>query len=198
MIWCSPLSPDPACRLFGLFQVLSSLPRPGGVALSWLACDFATWEDLTPDILIKLGQNRAGDYVTARSQDLNLEVCSCMTGIVRIWEADGANYPERESRGGGRAGRSDTLSRALRAAGSRGLQGPAMRSFLSVTYPHPIPLKMKVKLLSHVQLFVTPWTVAYQASPSMGFSRQESWSGVPFPSPGDLPIPGIEPRSPTL
>ena len=44
----------------------------------------------------------------------------------------------------------------------------------------------------------TPWTVAYQASPSMGFSRQEYWSGLPFPSPGDLPDPGIEPKSPTL
>ena len=43
-----------------------------------------------------------------------------------------------------------------------------------------------------------PWTVAHQAPPSMGFSRQEYWSGLPFPSPGDLPDPGIEPRSPAL
>ena len=43
-----------------------------------------------------------------------------------------------------------------------------------------------------------PWTVAHQAPPSMGFSRQEYWSGLPFPSPGDLPDPVIEPRSPTL
>ena len=57
---------------------------------------------------------------------------------------------------------------------------------------------MKVNSLSRVQLFVTPWTVAYQALPSMGFSRQEYWSGLPFPSPGDLPNPGIEPGSPTL
>ena len=49
----------------------------------------------------------------------------------------------------------------------------------------------KVKSLSHVKLFVTPWTVAFQAPPSMGFSRQECWSGLPFPSPGDLPDPGI-------
>ena len=55
-----------------------------------------------------------------------------------------------------------------------------------------------VKSLSHVRLFVTPWTVAYQAHPSMGFSRQEYWSGLPFPSPGDLPHPGIEPGSPAL
>ena len=45
---------------------------------------------------------------------------------------------------------------------------------------------------------VTPWTVAYRAPPSMGFSRQECWSGLPFPSPGDLPDPGIEPGSPAL
>ena len=59
---------------------------------------------------------------------------------------------------------------------------------------------MEVKSLSrvHVRLFVTPWTVAHQAPPSMGFSRQEYWSGLPFPSPGDLPDPGIEPRSPAF
>ena len=56
----------------------------------------------------------------------------------------------------------------------------------------------EVKWLSRVQLFSTPWTVACQAPLSMGFSRQEYWSGLPFPSPGDLPNPGIEPRSPAL
>ena len=55
-----------------------------------------------------------------------------------------------------------------------------------------------VKSLSRVRLLVTPWTVAYQAPPSMGFSRQECWNGLPFPSPGDLPGPGIEPGSPAL
>ena len=55
-----------------------------------------------------------------------------------------------------------------------------------------------MKSLSHVQLFATPWIVAYQAPPSMGFSRQGYWSGLPFPSPGDLPDPGIEPGSPAL
>ena len=59
-------------------------------------------------------------------------------------------------------------------------------------------MKLKVKSLSRVQLFAAPWTVAYQAPPSMGFSRQEYWSGLPFPSPGDLPNPGIEPDSPAL
>ena len=49
--------------------------------------------------------------------------------------------------------------------------------------------------LSHVQLSVTPWTVAYQALLCMGFPKQEYWSGVPFPPPGDLPYPGIEPAS---
>ena len=54
-----------------------------------------------------------------------------------------------------------------------------------------------MKLLSRVRLFVTLWTVAHHP-PSMEFSRQEHWSGLPFPSPGDLPDPGIEPMSPTL
>ena len=57
---------------------------------------------------------------------------------------------------------------------------------------------MCVQSLSHVQLFVTPWTVALQAPLSMEFSRQEYWSGLSFPSPGDLPNPGIKPRSPAL
>ena len=56
----------------------------------------------------------------------------------------------------------------------------------------------KGKSLSRVQLFATPWTAASQAPPSMGFPRQEDWSGPPFPSPGDLPDSGIEPRSPAL
>ena len=68
---------------------------------------------------------------------------------------------------------------------------------------------MKVKSISRVRLFVIPWTVAHQAPPSMGFSRQEYWSGLLFPSPadlsgllfpspGDLPDQGIKPRSPAL
>ena len=61
------------------------------------------------------------------------------------------------------------------------------------TYQH-----IKVKSLRCVQLFVTLWTIAYQASPSMGLPRQEYWSGLPFPSPGDLPDPGIEPGPPAL
>ena len=55
-----------------------------------------------------------------------------------------------------------------------------------------------MKLLSRVWLFETLWTVAYKAPLSMEFSRQEYWSGLPFPSPGNIPDPGIKPRSPTL
>ena len=58
-------------------------------------------------------------------------------------------------------------------------------------------VQVKVKSLSRVRLFVTPWTIAYQAPLSMGFSKQEYWSGLPFPSPGDLD-PGIEIGSPAL
>ena len=63
---------------------------------------------------------------------------------------------------------------------------------LDYTYSH------SHKLLSHVQLFATPWTITYQAPLCMGFSRQEYWSGLPFPSPGNLSNTGIEPGSPTL
>ena len=59
-------------------------------------------------------------------------------------------------------------------------------------------MKVKVKSFSHVWLFATPWTVSHQAPLSMGFSRQEYWSGLPFLSPGDLPDPGMEPMSPAF
>ena len=55
-----------------------------------------------------------------------------------------------------------------------------------------------VSHFSHVRLFMTPWTVALQSPLPMGFSRQEYWSELPFPPPGDLPDPGIEPASPAL
>ena len=61
-----------------------------------------------------------------------------------------------------------------------------------------VVVKVKVKSLSRVRLLVTPWTVAYQAPLSIGFSRQEYWSGLPFLSPGYLPKPGIKPGSPAL
>ena len=63
---------------------------------------------------------------------------------------------------------------------------------------HEHKVKVKVKSLSCVRLFATPWTIAHQAPPSIGFSRQEYWSGFPFPSPEDLPNPEIELRSPPL
>ena len=74
-------------------------------------------------------------------------------------------------------------------------------SWFSIFFSIPVVManeRKKVKSLSCVQFFTTPWTVAYQAPPSMGFSRQEYWSGLPFPSPGDLPDPGIKPGSPAL
>ena len=62
----------------------------------------------------------------------------------------------------------------------------------------PGKVKSEVKSLSRVRFFMTPWTVAYQAPSSMGFSRQGHWSGLSFPSPGDLPNPGIESGSPAF
>ena len=61
--------------------------------------------------------------------------------------------------------------------------------------PNGIKVKVNVKSLSHIRLFATLWIVAYQAPLPMEFSRQEYWSGLPFPSPGDLPNPGMEPWS---
>ena len=78
---------------------------------------------------------------------------------------------------------------------------PSLLHCKCIIYPLGSPrgtMKVKVKLLSCVWLFATPWTVACQAPLSMVFSRQEYWSGLPFSSPGDLPDPGIEPRSPVL
>ena len=72
----------------------------------------------------------------------------------------------------------------------------ALNSSLTVL-PEAMPVCM-LSRFSHVQLFATLWTGAHQAPPSVGFSRQEYWSGLPFSSPGDLPDPGIELGSPTL
>ena len=72
-------------------------------------------------------------------------------------------------------------------------------SFLGLNpWPFGAVIYWSEKSLSHVWLFATPWTVAQQAPPSMEFSRQEYWSGLPFPSPGDLPDSGIKPGSPEL
>ena len=92
---------------------------------------------------------------------------------------------------------------------SFGVQGDQTRpSILKESNPEysleGLMLKLKlqyfaqVKSLSRIRLFVTPWTVAYHDPPSMGFSRQEYWSGLPFSSPEDLPDPGIEPGSSAL
>ena len=72
----------------------------------------------------------------------------------------------------------------------------SIRFRLTSPLPAELPGKVKVKLLSRVWLFETPWTVAYHAPLPMGFSRQEYGCGLPFPSPEDLPNPGIKPRSP--
>ena len=70
--------------------------------------------------------------------------------------------------------------------------------WVAMSFSNAWKWKVKVKSLSRVQPSATPWTAAYQAPPSMGFSRQEYWSGVQFPSPEDLPDSGIEPSFPTL
>ena len=70
---------------------------------------------------------------------------------------------------------------------------------LNHDFPSSHPVESKCVSLSVVSdFFATPWAVTLQAPLSMGFPRQEYWSGLPFPSPGNLPIPGIEPSSPAL
>ena len=63
--------------------------------------------------------------------------------------------------------------------------------WVAISFSSACKWKVKVKSLSRVQLFMTPWTAAYQAPPSMGFSREEYWSGVPLPSPRSSYIPQI-------
>ena len=70
--------------------------------------------------------------------------------------------------------------------------------WVAISFSNAWKWKVRVKLLSRVQLLATPWTAAYQAPLSLGFSRREYWSGLPFPSPGDLPDPEIELRTPAL
>ena len=70
--------------------------------------------------------------------------------------------------------------------------------WVAISFSNSWKWKVKVKSLSCVQLLVIPWTAAYQAPLSMGFSRQKYWSGLPFPPPGDLPNPGFKLASPAL
>ena len=70
--------------------------------------------------------------------------------------------------------------------------------FLELSYSDDKTFRLGAPWLGHVQLFVTPWTVACQGPLSMGFSKQEYWSRLPCPPPGDLPSPGIKPGSPAM
>ena len=79
----------------------------------------------------------------------------------------------------------------LEARFQQGLRLPDSNSHLGVPGPF---MGCMLSCFSHVQLLVTPWTIARQAPLSMGFSRQEYWSGLPCPPPGYLPDPGIKPE----
>ena len=93
-------------------------------------------------------------------------------------------------------------SRILGRWQSRKLQESVSPSRQLCWQPRPVGVELleedDEKSLSRVWLFATPWTVAHWAPWSMGFSRHEYWSGLPFPAPGDLPDPGIEAGSPAL
>ena len=85
---------------------------------------------------------------------------------------------------------------------SGGLQPTGLQrvrhNFVTSTYIHIYIHESESEVAQSCLTLLTPWTVAYQAAPSMGYSRQEYWSGLPFPSPGYLPDPGIKPRSRAL
>ena len=80
-------------------------------------------------------------------------------------------------------------------SGSWGILQARTLEWVAISFSNAWQWKVKVNSLSRVQLLATPWTAAHQASLSMGFSRQEHRSGLPFPSPGELSNPGIEPTS---
>ena len=77
----------------------------------------------------------------------------------------------------------DPIDGSLIGSSVPGILQARILEWVTISFSNPWKWKVKVKSLSHAQLLGTPWTAAYQASPSMGFSRQEYWSGVPLPSP---------------
>ena len=93
----------------------------------------------------------------------------------------------------------DPIDRSQPGSPVPGILQARTLEWVAISFSNAWKLKVKVKSLSRVQLFATPWTVAHQAPPSMGFSRQEYWSGVPLPSPhpftreGQLTHPGVDP-----
>ena len=94
--------------------------------------------------------------------------------------------------------RMNDILRIKRMWYSRGLTKQVKKECLSSSGTIKTRSEVKCLSLSHFQLFVTPWTVVHQAPLYMEFSKQEYWSGLLFPTPGDLPNPEIEPRSPAL
>ena len=91
----------------------------------------------------------------------------------------------------------DTVDSSPQGSPIPGILEARTLAWVAISFSNAWKWKVKVKSLSCVWLFATPWTAAYQAPPSMGFSRQEYWSRLPCPPPGDLLNPEIEPRSPT-
>ena len=92
----------------------------------------------------------------------------------------------------------DPVNCSLPGACVHGILQARTLEWVAISFSNAWKWKVKAKSLSCVWLLVTSWTAAYQAPPSMGFSRQEYWSGVPFPFLGHLPNPGMEPRSSAL
>ena len=84
----------------------------------------------------------------------------------------------------------DPIDSSLPGFAVPGILQARILEWVAISFSNALKWKVKVKSLSRVRLFTTPWTAAYQAPPSMGFSRQEYWSGLPLPSP-KLPLVGV-------
>ena len=92
----------------------------------------------------------------------------------------------------------DSMAYSLPGLSIHGIFQAKVLEWVAISFSNAWKWKVRAKSLSRVQLLANPWTAAHQAPPSMGSSRQEYWSGLPSPSPGELPHPGIEPRFPAL
>ena len=124
---------------------------------------------------------------------------NCCSPFCGSWQRRRLQAPSGELLGGAGEGVAAPLFWGPSPRGTLGRGGYSQRT-LGGAHVHLLLVMclQSEREVGRVRLFETPWTVAYQDSPSMGSSRQEYWSGVPFPSPRDLPNPGIELGSPSL
>ena len=160
--------------------VIAFLPRSKHLLISWLQSPFTV--TLEPK-KIRSATNRCFPSISH-------EVMGPDAMILVFWVLSFKTYPRVSKSLWQRFWLAVAWCRVGGTERSSACMGPLNEVAIIFT-TSTIVWKVKVKSLSRVRVFAIPWTVVYQASLSMGFSRQEYWSGLPFPSPGDLPDPGI-------